>query len=91
MLISSSGAQISFVQVCDATGDRQCIKSRVHKIKRSVQFFEQIFSYKGLVYFNTPNSFPTFVNAAIALSRCCCSCAALNCTRIRAKPFATTG
>jgi hypothetical protein len=39
----------------------------------------------------TFNCLPTFMNAAIALSKCCCWCAALNCTRIRACPFATTG
>ena len=31
------------------------------------------------------------LNAVIALSKCTCSCAALNCTLILAKPFATTG
>lgn len=42
-------------------------------------------------YFNTPNSFPTLVNAAIALSKWCVSCPALTCTRMRARPFGTTG
>ena len=34
---------------------------------------------------------PTFVNAAIARSRCAFSCAAESWVRIRACPFATTG
>ncbi len=35
-------------------------------------------------YFKTPSSFPTFVNAAIARSKCSRSCAAEICTRMRA-------
>ena len=40
--------------------------------------FRSFPSFGLLSYFNTLSSLPIFVNAAIALSRCCCSCAALN-------------
>ena len=43
------------------------------------------------ICFSTPSSLPTFVNAAIALSRWWRSCAAEIWTRMRAWPFATTG
>ena len=42
-------------------------------------------------YLITPNSLPTLVKAAMALSKSSRSCPALICTRIRALPFATTG
>ena len=44
-----------------------------------------------LIYFSTFSFFPILVNAEIAFSKCFCSCAALNCTRMRAWPFGTTG
>ena len=40
---------------------------------------------------STPNSLPTFANAAKALSSCSLVCAAESCTRMRACPCGTTG
>ena len=42
-------------------------------------------------YLITSSCLPIFVNASMALSKCLCSCAALNCTLILAWPLATTG
>lgn len=41
--------------------------------------------------FNTPNSLPTLMKAAIHLSSCSFVCPAESCTRMRAWSFGTTG
>ena len=43
------------------------------------------------VVLSTPSAFPTFVNAATARSMCSGRCAAESWTRMRDRPFATTG
>lgn len=43
------------------------------------------------LYLITPSSLPTFIKAAIALSKCAFSCPAESCTRIRAWSLGTTG
>jgi hypothetical protein len=42
-------------------------------------------------HFTNPNSRPALAKAATAVSRCCRSCTALSCTRMRAWPLGTTG
>ncbi len=66
----------------------------LHILKRvnSLVLFYKYIVFTGISRdCNTSNSLPTFINAAMALSRCCCVCAALSCTRILAFPFGTTG
>ena len=64
----------------------------INKTKKSEAFCFGFFILLKLKnYLITPNSLPTLVKAAMALSKSSRSCPALICTRIRALPFATTG
>jgi hypothetical protein len=46
---------------------------------------------RNVTHFTNPSSWPALANAATAVSRCCRSCTALICTRMRAWPLGTTG
>ena len=63
----------------------------VNALQNNILHFPYLQKANLFNYLMTPNSFPILEKAAIALSRCSCSWAALSCTLIRAAPFGTTG
>lgn len=70
----------------------QTFLSKIHQAIKVLQSHGFVNHHpEPVIYFRIPISFPTFVKAAIALSRCSVSWAAEIWTRMRAKPLATTG